>query len=346
MVVTLDTLRQLAAERHLQPATLERVIRLLDILDAFGADSLIAPRIALKGGTALNVFHSNLPRFSVDIDINYVGAVEKAQMDEDRPRLEGRIERLMASKGYTAWREPSEHAGGKWIYRYASVLGGGGSIEIDINYLYRSPLYGVSPMSSIAIGAFQAKNVPVLDIHEIVAGKMVALVTRRTARDLFDAQRIIAMDSLDWTKIKTAALMIGASAKSFDWRTASPDAIGCEVSDITTKLVMCLPERYFEPFGGPEAWIETVTVECRQALVALFAFTEGESAFLRGVLDDGDVDAKSLDVPDSVCTAIETCPALRWKAQNVKAWKTCDKSLAPRTRRLAVSKGARDSDGA
>jgi len=109
---------------------------------------------------------------------------------------------------------------------------------------------------------------------------------------------------------------------------------------------MCLPERYFEPFGGPEAWIETVTVECRQALVALFAFTEGESAFLRGVLDDGDVDAKSLDVPDSVCTAIETCPALRWKAQNVKAWKTCDKSLAPRTRRLAVSKGARDSDGA
>jgi len=107
MVVTPDTLRQLAVERHLQPATLERVIRLLDILDAFGADSLIAPRIALKGGTALNVFHSNLPRLSVDIDINYVGAVKKAQMDKDRPGLEGRIDdrrqrqKLRLADGFT-----------------------------------------------------------------------------------------------------------------------------------------------------------------------------------------------------------------------------------------------------
>ena len=52
--------------------------------------------------------------------------------------------------------------------------------------------------------------------YEIVAGKMVALITRRTARDLFDAHRIIAMPSLDWAKIKAATLMIGASAKSFD----------------------------------------------------------------------------------------------------------------------------------
>ena len=78
-------------------------------------------------------------------------------------------------------------------------------------------------MSSAAIGSYRATNVPVLDIHEIVAGKMVALVTRRAARDLFDAHRIIAMPSLDWAKIKAATLMIGASAKSFDWRTASPE---------------------------------------------------------------------------------------------------------------------------
>jgi hypothetical protein len=56
MVASRETLQDLAAERQLQPATLERVIRLIDILDAFGADTLIGPRIALKGGTALNVF--------------------------------------------------------------------------------------------------------------------------------------------------------------------------------------------------------------------------------------------------------------------------------------------------
>lgn len=143
MVASRETLRDLATERQLQPATLEHVIRLVDILDAFGADTMIGPRIALKGGTALNVFHSDLDRLSVDIDVNYVGAIEKERMEVDRPGLEDRIE-LMQSKGYTARREPSEHAGGKWIYRYALALGGAGTIEIDINYLFRSPPSTVS----------------------------------------------------------------------------------------------------------------------------------------------------------------------------------------------------------
>jgi len=254
-------------------------------------------------------------------------------MDVDRPGLEDRIERLMESKGYTARREPSEHAGGKWIYRYASALGGAGTIEIDINYLYRDPLYGVDRIPSVAIGSYQAANVPVLDIHEIVAGKMVALVTRRTARDLFDAHRIIAMPDLDWAKIKAATLMIGASAKSFDWRAASPDDIGCEVGDITGKLTMCLHDRYFDRFGGPAVWIESVTAACREKLAPLFQFTVGERAFLDGVLDRGEIDASPMGVPESVRAAIEACPALRWKAQNVKAWKSGDKSLVPRVRR-------------
>ena len=339
MAASRETLQDIAAERQLQPATLERVIRLIDILDAFGADTLIGPRIALKGGTALNVFHSDLDRLSVDIDVNYVGALEKAQMDADRPGLEDRIERLMESKGYAARREPSEHAGGKWIYRYASALGGAGTIEIDINYLYRGPLYGVDRMPSVAIGSYQATNVPVLDIHEIVAGKMVALITRRTARDLFDAHRIIAMPSLDWAKIKAATLMIGASAKSFDWRTASPAAIGCEVGDITGKLTMCLHDRYFDAFGGPAAWIKSVTAECREKLAPLFQFTAGETAFLDAVLDRGEIDASALEAPQTVRASIEASPALRWKAQNVKAWKSGDKSLAPRTGRGRRSVG-------
>jgi hypothetical protein len=77
MVASREILRDIAAERQLQPATLERVIRLLDILDAFGADTLIGPRIALKGGTAPSVFHSDLDRLSADLDVNYVGAIEK-----------------------------------------------------------------------------------------------------------------------------------------------------------------------------------------------------------------------------------------------------------------------------
>lgn len=319
MPISRETLQEIATARQLQPATLERVIRLLDILDAFGSDSFIGPRIALKGGTALNVFYADLPRLSVDIDLNYIGALEKERMDEDRPKLEDRIERLMASKGYTARREPTEHAGGKWLYRYASALGGGGVIEIDINYLFRGPLYGVNRLSSVKVGTHQARNVPVLDIHEIIAGKIVALITRQTARDVFDAARIVDMPDLDWIKIKVATLMIGASARSFDWRTASPDAIVCETRDITEKLTMCLTERYFDALGGRDKWLTTAIDKSRRGLAKLFKFTKGEMAFLGGVLDEGRIDPSVLNVPDDLRAAIAACPALRWKAQNVAA---------------------------
>jgi hypothetical protein len=85
--------------------------------------------------------------------------------------------------------------------------------------------------------------------------------------------------------------------------------------------------------GGPAAWIEKVTAECREKLAPLFQFTAGETAFLDAVLTRGEIDASSLGVPDPVRAKIEASPALRWKAQNVKTWKAGDKSLAPRTRR-------------
>ena len=147
------------------------------------------------------------------------------------------------------------------------------------------------------------------------------------------------MPGLDWAKIKAGTLMIGASAKSFDWRTASPDEVGCEVGDITGKLTMCLRDRYFDAFGGPATWIDKVMAECREKLAPLFQLTARERAFVDAVLERGEIDASSLGVPDFVRPAIEASPALRWKAQNVKAWKAGDKSLAPRTRRGRLGPG-------
>jgi hypothetical protein len=272
MEISAHSLARLAAERRFQPATLERVVRLLDVLHVFSADGPIASRVALKGGTALNVFHAALERLSVDIDLNYVGEADQDRMQADRSVLEDRLLRLLEAKGYSARRTASiEHAGGKWVFRYASVLGGSGSIEIDINYLYRTPLFGVSRMSSFHLGipgsgaiacsplnsvpvggelAWQAHSVPVLDLHEIIGGKLVALITRRAARDLFDTYRIIAMPGLNWSKIRLATLMIGAAARKFDWRTASVERIGCDGKDLAAKLIACLPARYFDPYGG------------------------------------------------------------------------------------------------
>ncbi|MFN2188831.1 MAG: nucleotidyl transferase AbiEii/AbiGii toxin family protein, partial [Candidatus Promineifilaceae bacterium] len=36
----------------------------------------MGPRVALKGGTTLNLFVFDVPQLSVDIDVNYVGAAD------------------------------------------------------------------------------------------------------------------------------------------------------------------------------------------------------------------------------------------------------------------------------
>ena len=51
------TLQRLASETGYQPGALEKALRLLDLLREIAGDPILADRLALKGGTALNLFH-------------------------------------------------------------------------------------------------------------------------------------------------------------------------------------------------------------------------------------------------------------------------------------------------
>jgi len=51
--------------------------------------------------------------------------------------------------------------------------------------MFRQPLWEVQSVDSRAVGDFRARNIPVLDIHELAAGKLTALFARHQARDLF-----------------------------------------------------------------------------------------------------------------------------------------------------------------
>lgn len=77
--------------------------------------------------------------------------------------------------------------------RFGSALGGNATLELDVNYMARQPLFGAARMQSVALGEICASDVLVLDLQEIVAGKLVALFDRHAARDLFDARRILSI---------------------------------------------------------------------------------------------------------------------------------------------------------
>ena len=46
--------------------------------------------------------------------------------------------------------------------------------EVDVNYMYRVPLWPVSIMDSHRVGSWRVRRIPVVDIHELVAGKLCA----------------------------------------------------------------------------------------------------------------------------------------------------------------------------
>lgn len=73
-------------------------------------------------------------------------------------------------------------------------------------------LLGAVRMESRPLDEFRASDVLVLDLHEIVAGKVVALIDRHVARDLFDARRILSFEGLDWRWIKAALFRPSAPA--------------------------------------------------------------------------------------------------------------------------------------
>lgn len=67
--------------------TLEKVIRLADILEYFNKNPILKERLALKGGTAINLMIFNLPRLSVDIDMDYIKNDSRAEMFEERENI-------------------------------------------------------------------------------------------------------------------------------------------------------------------------------------------------------------------------------------------------------------------
>ena len=191
---------KLAAEAEttgFRPDVLGKVARRLGLLDAIRSHPFLKVKLVLKGRTALNLFVFDVPRLSVDIDLNYVGAEDRESMLAERPWIEQAVQAVYAREGFTVRRMPEEHAGGKWSLRYERSPGQTGNLEGDINYMFRVPLWPVMTCDSHPVGAWRAKGIPVLDHHELAAGKLAALLARRQERDLFDSHRILQMDDLD-----------------------------------------------------------------------------------------------------------------------------------------------------
>lgn len=66
--------------------TFEKVCRLADVLSFMESDPLLSDSLALKGGTAINLTVFDLPRLSVDIDMDFAKDVPREVMLQERKK--------------------------------------------------------------------------------------------------------------------------------------------------------------------------------------------------------------------------------------------------------------------
>jgi hypothetical protein len=317
MKLSKERLRDLAEGLGYRAEILEKVLHLLELLQAIADDPWLCPRLALKGGTALNLFVLDLPRLSVDIDINYVGSVDKGLMESERPMVLSKLERLFRLLDLQPKGAPAEHAGGKWKLGYRSAVNENGNIEVDLNFLQRLPLWEPLTQDSRPLGGHQAKGVRVLDLHDLCGGKLTALLARDKARDLFDAAALALLPELDTAPLRTAFVAYGAASRT-DWRTVSASSIKRDPEDLEDQLLPVLGRSSMPKSGHLKAWAQHLAEDAQTLLDRVLPLRTHEREFLDRLLDKGEIAPELLTQDEALAGRIAANPALAWKALNAR----------------------------
>ena len=160
----------------------QQVSLLLEIISDVFADS----ELALKGGTAINLFAQDLPRLSVDIDVAYIKVSDRATFIKRISEITAEICRKLRAKSALKVFTNRTADGFTNQIRVEDPLT---SIKIDINFIMRGTVYDcVQLNSSSMVKSIFKKSVKIkcLSFEDLYAGKFCAALDRSHPRDLFD----------------------------------------------------------------------------------------------------------------------------------------------------------------
>ena len=135
-------LRKLMESTGYSMASIEKTLRLLELLKAINADEFLSANLSLKGGTAINIIHySEIPRLSVDLDFDLARNTLKEEMLQVKDEVSARIREMSASMGYFMSDPRPNYAIHQTELYYRSTTGNQDKIKLDINCLSRCHMY-------------------------------------------------------------------------------------------------------------------------------------------------------------------------------------------------------------
>lgn len=152
---------------------------------------------ALKGGTAINFFHRNLPRLSVDIDLTYLPMANRAEslksIDQALKRIGARIQRNMPGVSIQPTALKGENTVVKLLIREKDA-----QIKIEVTPVLRGSVFDTQKVGvcEAVENQFGFAEIQVLSFADLYGGKLVAAFDRQHPRDLFDVAELLSNEGV------------------------------------------------------------------------------------------------------------------------------------------------------
>ena len=288
-----------------RPEPLETVFRLVHLLESVGEE--LGDEVSLRGGTALNLGFLDLPRLSVDADLDYVGSSDSTVARRRRPDIVRELTELAQSIGYAVVEERPSYVMAHLRLGYINGGGRPATLKLDLNFLDRVP---VLPPSGRRLkhpfgDDLPTSTVQMLQFSELVATKLVALARRRLARDLFDASLIASTTAPDLDIVRSVLVVRGAGYPPPCPTEYSPEAVRQISTSAWKSQVLALARR---PCPVDVDWARSAA---GRLLSRVLDFKQGHRAFLQA-MSVGEIRPELLPL-SGVQARVQTNPALHWR---------------------------------
>lgn len=303
---------KLATELNFIRDNMEKVLRLCAILKHINSDSTLSQNLALKGGTAINLLVTQVPRLSVDIDLDFTENCDRPAMLRHRKAITERLQSYMFANGYRLMpRSKSPFSVDSWVFQYTNAIGNLDNIKIEINYSMRCHLL---PMEyhPIQLSAFSEVKVRSLALVELYASKIKALLERGAARDLFDVHNMIqnhAIDDMQKPLLRKGVVFytaVGGNKKpSFPFSLEAIERL--QFKQIRTTLLPMLKKGAFYD-------LEAVKQSVCEYLTVLLELTDSERLFIEHFNAD-EYRPELLFEDETIVERVRDHPMALWKTK-------------------------------
>jgi len=259
----------------------------------------------LKGGTAINLFHREMPRLSVDIDLTYLPIKSREEslrdISESLRRIGQKIKSAVGGKHIHYQTNQDTNLAWKMV-----VSDRGGDVKIEPNLVFRGTVYPCENLKLVksAQNLFEASiTAKCLSKADLYGGKICAALERQHPRDLYDIWLMFEQEKGLPDPIRKAFVVYACSGKRPIHEILNPREKDIEkVFGTDFQGMTSIPVKIHDLLEVRKELITRIRTE----------LTGEEREFFLSV-KSGEPDWGKMGI-----SGLEKLPAIQWKIQNIK----------------------------